>query len=214
MEDWTPLFFGLQIDEILGIKKAGGIGSVIGTPHLAGALRHLGKRAKHDSGLVRDADTLVRPSAGRKRAAHPKRAFIQVRQKFGADHAAEGEVNRHDKPEHAHSDRERTPADGPTNRAAIPFRQEVHDWVMPFLRSFRERETCQHGCDQNREDQRPEQRKGDRPGHGMEQAAFDALQREDGQVRGDDDSDRVEHRALDFVRGLADSFALAFASRS
>jgi hypothetical protein len=43
----------------------------------------------------------------------------------------------------------------------------------------------------------------------MKQAPFHALQREDRQVSGDDDGDGVEHRALHFVRSLADfSFAV------
>ena len=37
----------------------------------------------------------------------------------------------------------------------------------------------------------------------FEQAAFYALQGEYGQIGGDDDADGVEHRALDFVRGVA-----------
>ena len=36
-----PFFFRLQIDEIFGIEEAGGVGSVVGTAHLAGALRSL-----------------------------------------------------------------------------------------------------------------------------------------------------------------------------
>ena len=39
----------------------------------------------------------------------------------------------------------------------------------------------------------------------MKKPAFDALQSEDGQVSGDDDGDGVEHRALHFVRGVADA---------
>ena len=89
-----PLFFRLQVDEVFGIKEAGVIRSVIGTAHLAGALRHFGERAEHDSRLVRDPDTLVRPGAGRKRAAHPQCAFIEVGQEFRTDDAAE----REDKP--------------------------------------------------------------------------------------------------------------------
>ena len=92
MKDRPPFFFRLQIHEVLGVKKAGVIRSVIRTPHLAGALRYFGKRAKHDSRLIRDPDAFVRAGAGRKRAAHPERAFIQMRQKFGTDGAAEGEV--------------------------------------------------------------------------------------------------------------------------
>ena len=62
----------------------------------------------------------------------------------------------------------------------------------------------QHRSNQHGEDQRAEQGESDGPGHGLEQAAFDALQREDGQVRGDDDADGVEDGALYFVRGVAD----------
>ncbi len=40
----------------------------------------------------------------------------------------------------------------------------------------------------------------------MEKATLDALEREYGQIRGNDDGDGVEHRTLDFVCGLADSF--------
>ena len=39
MEAGTPLFLRLQIDEIFGIEKAGGVRSIVRTPHLAGALR-------------------------------------------------------------------------------------------------------------------------------------------------------------------------------
>ena len=81
----TPLFLWLQIDKVLGIKKAGCIGSIIRTPHLAPALSDLGERAKHDAGLVHDSDTLGRPGAGRKRATRPDRALIQMGQEFRAD---------------------------------------------------------------------------------------------------------------------------------
>ena len=100
VEDGTPLVFGFQIDEVFGIEKAGVIGAVIGTADLAGALRNFGKRAEHDAGLVGDADAFVRAGAGGERAADPERAFIEVRQKFGADRAAECQItrNRHGRP--------------------------------------------------------------------------------------------------------------------
>ena len=40
---WPPLFLGLQIHEVLGIEKTCGVRAVVGTPNLAGALRHFGK---------------------------------------------------------------------------------------------------------------------------------------------------------------------------
>ena len=205
-----PFFFRLEVDEEFGIKKAGRVGAVIRTAHLAGTLRHFGKRAQHDASLVRDPDALVRAGAGRKRAAHPERAFIEVRQKFRTDGAAEGEITS-DGPSSTHTPMviarwrmaQRT-------RDAIALNQEIHDRVMPFVRSLRESETCQHGRDHDREQQCPEQRKGYRPCHGMKKPALDALQRKDRQISGNDDGDRIEHRALDFVRGLADFFAGRF----
>ena len=50
---------------------------------------------------------------------------------------------------------------------------------------------------------RAQQREGDRPGHRLEQAAFHALQSEDGHVRRNDDADGVKHRPLHFMRRLA-----------
>ena len=91
MKDGPPLFLGLQVHEVFGVEEAGGVGAVVGTPDLAGALRHFGKRAEHDARLVGDADAFAGAGAGRESAAHPERAFIQMRQEFGTDHAAEGQ---------------------------------------------------------------------------------------------------------------------------
>ena len=65
-------------------------------------------------------------------------------------------------------------------------------------------EAGQHGSDEDGEDERAEQSEADHPGHGLEEAAFDGLQGEDGQVGGDDHAARVEDGALHFVRGFAD----------
>ena len=85
VENGTPIFFRFEIDEVFGIEEAGSIGAVIGASDLAGALRNFGKRAQDDARLVHDADAFVGPGAGRKRAANPDCAFIEMRQKFGAD---------------------------------------------------------------------------------------------------------------------------------
>ena len=50
----------------------------------------------------------------------------------------------------------------------------------------------------------PSSAKADGPGHGLEQAAFDALQSENRQIGGDDDGEGVENGPLDFVRRVAD----------
>jgi hypothetical protein len=51
------------------------------------------------------------------------------------------------------------------------------------------------------------------PGHGTEQAAFHALQGEDGQVRNDDDDAREENRLLHFVGRGRDDLSERFLPR-
>ena len=87
---------------------------------------------------------------------------------------------------------------------AVVVGEPGHDRVFPLAGSLRESEAGEHGSDQDGEDKAAEQSEADHPGHGLEQAAFHGLQREDGQIRGDDDAARVEDGALDLVRGLAD----------
>ncbi len=82
MECRAPLLFRFQVNEVLGVEKPGVVGSIVRTPDLAGALRDFRERAKHDSRLIGDPDALVRPGAGRKRAAHPECAFIQMGQEI------------------------------------------------------------------------------------------------------------------------------------
>ena len=114
MKDRPPFFFRFQIDEVFGIEKAGRIRAVIRPPRLTGALRDLGERAKNDPRLIRHPDPFVRPGAGRKRAPHPERAFIQVGQEFGTDDAAEREVKRKEKPDHAHTQHQSHAGESPT----------------------------------------------------------------------------------------------------
>ena len=47
------ILLGFQTDEVFGIEEAGGVGSIVGPPHLAGALRDLGKGAQQDARLIR-----------------------------------------------------------------------------------------------------------------------------------------------------------------
>ncbi len=42
-EDGTPLFLGLEIDEIFGVEEARGVGAVVGPAHLAGGHGDLGE---------------------------------------------------------------------------------------------------------------------------------------------------------------------------
>ena len=80
--------------EVFGIEEAGGVGPIVRTAHLAGGVEHFGKRRQYHASLIGQADTLSGSRAGRQRAAHPDIALIEMRQEFGADHAAEGQITR------------------------------------------------------------------------------------------------------------------------
>ena len=65
---------------------------------------------------------------------------------------------------------------------------------------FPNKQAAQHGGNQHGEDQGAQQRERDRPCHGLEEPAFDALQSENRKVGGDDDADGIKYRPLNFMR--------------
>ena len=94
---------------------------------------------------------------------------------------------------------------GPGDAAAIAVAQKLHHRVFPLLRALAEEQTGEHGGKDHGKNESAKQCERHRPCHGPEEPAFDRLQREDGQIGGDDDGDGVEDRALHFVRGLSDA---------
>src|SRR5437588_13035535 len=73
--------------------------------------------------------------------------------------------------------------------------------------------TGEHGGDQHGKEQSAEKSKGHGPRHGLEKTAFHTLQRENRQVRGNDDGDRVEHGPLDLVSGVSNALQRRFVSK-
>lgn len=94
--------------------------------------------------------------------------------------------------------------DCPANCVAVAVSEPCHDGVMPLGSATGKEQAAEHRSDDDGEDQSTEEREGDGPGHGSEETTFDGLQGEDGQVSSDDDADRVEDGALNFVSGFAD----------
>ena len=78
MKHGTPLFLRPQVDEVLGVEKAGVVRTLVWPPNLTHDLGHFRKLCEDDAGLVHDANALTRPGTGRERAPSPDRAFIQV----------------------------------------------------------------------------------------------------------------------------------------
>ena len=100
---------------------------------------------------------------------------------------------RPDRSRSRNADRDDAMFEWPSGRAlgSAPSRQPITGLCHSFA-PLRKQEAGQHGRDHNRENQRAQQGKRHRPGHRFEQTAFNALQREDRQIGGDDDGDRVE----------------------
>ena len=89
VENGAPLVFGFQVHEIFGVEEASGVCAVVGAADLAGYFRDFGKGSEDVAGLIGDADAFGGAGAGGQGAADPDGAFIEVGEKFGADHAAE-----------------------------------------------------------------------------------------------------------------------------
>src|SRR5271163_2945069 len=96
MKYGAPFFFRLEIDKKLGIEESRSIGPIIRTPHLTPALRNFREGTKNDARLVHHTDAFVGSGAGSQRAPHPKRAFIQMRKKFGTNCAPKSEETAND----------------------------------------------------------------------------------------------------------------------
>ena len=94
--------------------------------------------------------------------------------------------------------------EAPVEGACVGAVEPLEDRVAPLFDSGAEQDAAQHGRDEQGEDQRAQQGEGDGPGHGAEEAAFDALQGEDGEIGNDNDDAGEEDRALDFVGGDGD----------
>ena len=82
---------------------------------------------------------------------------------------------------------------GLANRRAILDDEPVHDRVLPLFRALAEQERGHHWRDDDGETECAQQRKTHRPCHRLEQPPLDRLQRENWQVRSDDDAARIKH---------------------
>ncbi len=88
----------------------------------------------------------------------------------------------------------------------VALRDKHKHRIVKLFHSLTEKNARKNRRNEHREDQRPEQGERNRPGHWLEQAAFDRLEGEDRQIRGNDDADRVKHGPLHLMRRLANPF--------
>ena len=164
-----------------------------------------------DAAALGDRDSSSRASARGEGAADPDRAFIEVREKLGAYDSAEEKEQHERQRGYSHTERELYVFEAPVEQAAVGVLQDAHHRVPPFLDfSVAEDEVAEHGRDQQREQKSAQQGESYGPGHGAEQAAFDALQGEDGQIGNDDDDAGEEDGLLHFVCGGSDQLEKSF----
>src|SRR6202162_2796298 len=126
--------------EVFGIEKAGGIGAIVGTAHLAGSVQHFGKRGQYSTSRIGQPDALGGSSAGRQRAADPDIALIEMREELGANHAAEGQVARASQCGDGYSTCYPAELDGEPKRVPVSRDQRHHERVAPLLDTFSEEE--------------------------------------------------------------------------
>src|SRR5450631_3137114 len=92
----------------------------------------------------------------------------------------------------------------PAHCVTIEFHRNLHWIIATFLQTLRKKYTRKYRRDQYGKRQCAEKSEGNGPRHRSEQSAFNALQRENWQVGGDDDCDGIKHGPLYFVAGFAD----------
>src|SRR4029077_12093649 len=98
-------------------------------------------------------------------------------------------------------------AEAPVEGAAVAAVQPFEHRVTPLFQFAAEEIVAEHGRDEKREDQGPEQGECDGPSHGAEEATFDTLQGKDRKVRNNDDDSGEEYGPLHFVGGHRNDFA-------
>ena len=195
----APFFAGVQVDEKFGVVETAGVAAVVGAADLADDLGDFREIGENEARFLGHGDAGGGTGAGGERAAHPDGAFIEMRKKFGADDAAGGHEDHERQREQTHAEGELQVIEAPVENASVGAVEPLQDRVAPFFDSGAEQDAAQHGCDEQSEDQCAEQGEGDGPGHGAEEAAFDALQGEDGQIGNNDDDAGEENRALHFM---------------
>ena len=90
----APLGAVQKVDKEFCVVETAGVAAVVGAADLADDLLHFGVLREDGAGAFGDCDSGGGAGAGRQRASDPDRAFIEVREKFGADDSAEEKEQR------------------------------------------------------------------------------------------------------------------------
>ena len=166
VEERSPFFLCLEIDEIFGVEEPGPVCPVIRPTDLACYDRDFREGGEDHAHVVRDADPFTRSRAWRERTTDPDRALIEMWEELRPNDATQrvgpGERQRRDR------DGDPTPIDREHQHARVRPRQRPHDRVVPFPRPLWKHEAGEHRTDDHREQQPTEEREGHGPGHRLE----------------------------------------------
>src|ERR1017187_7306192 len=202
----TPFTARLEIDEVLGVEEAGGVGAVIGAADLRYHFRHFRKAGENNARLVHHFAAGSGTCTGGQGAASPDRTLIEMGKELRANHSRESKVAHQGKTHDRRGQNDGPPNHDPTQRPLITGRNPLDDRVVPGMRAFTENIACEHRRKDDGKQQRAQQCERHGPRHGLEEAALHPLQGEDRQVGDDDNGDGVKHRALHFMCRGTNSF--------
>ena len=142
-------------------------------------------------------------------AARPDRSFIQMRQKFRANHSAERQINCHQNSPTPRPTVKNRLSDRPIHTLSVARREQ---WIRGFSHSSpprRNNRLAKTGAITIEKRQRTGSAKATVQAIGRKSLPSTRLQRVDWQIGRDDDGDGIENRALHFMARLADDFCMA-----
>src|SRR5262249_44569086 len=141
-------------DEVFGVEKAGRVGSIVAAADLGDNLRDLWKGGQSNSRAPHHLFTLAWPGAGRQRASDPDRAFIEVRQKLGADLAGKRQVEAAGQKSQRNGHQEERMPQAKCQEPSVMPRDPAQNRIAPLMRALAEEEARQHWSDDQGKNER------------------------------------------------------------
>ncbi len=196
------MLLGLQVHQDLDGVDQLGIGAVVGAAHLGDGGIDLRGLADHAAQQPRLVARLVDRDRCRQVEADPHRAFVQLGQELAAEELAHAHGHHQQAQRRTHH--QLLMVQRPGQHRLIEPLAVAHDEVVVVRDVPGEQQVAQQRHQRQREDQGADQRARHRVGHRREDLALVPLQREDRDVRRNDDDHREHGRTAHFRGGLQD----------
>ena len=208
----SPLLDGFEVDKHLGHADGFGVGAVFGLTGFGHRGVDLWHREQGTPHIVQDARRLGVGDAGGQAQVDPNRALIELGQKLRTQ-VISGNHGQHERTQ-SHANHRLGVAQGPSQNRLIGALAKGNQAVVLVRQTFAQHRIRDQGHQGERKNQGADQGRGDRQGHGLEDAPFMALQRKNGYVGRDDDEHRKQRGAADFVGGAGNHMATLFVAHA